>query len=218
MTAKFLIGAFAILVILSLVIVGILRGFNFSKTTKITNNKVPLPVVSNSTPSAIPATSTAPQTSGVKAYNNGELNLSFTFPQKFSLNAVKKPATRAFPLLAYEFTFMSTAPAAASTSGFGMFMAPHSAGQSLTDILNQQNQIASVNGQTPASFTTVNRFGNSLETAKFTAGSPSLYAIRTTNNVYYIYNLSSSGTDQINLDSILATLQFADVPSTPQGS
>ncbi len=208
MTTKFIVGAFVVLVLISLVIVGILRGFNFGQPKTTTNpNRVNLPVVSNevvTTPN--PDSVTNNPATGLKTHTNSELGLTFSYPNQYAVAEQKVSPNNYFPYVGYEFTL--------GTGSFGVFMAPHQTGRGLTDILNGQNAIAQENGDTPAQFTTVNKFGNSFETAKFTAGSPSLYAVRTTNNVYYVYLVNGGGEVASQIETIANSFQFTDTAQT----
>lgn len=213
MSAKFLIGAFAILIVLSLAIVAILRGvLNPIKIAPRPNSsQTPLPVVSASaTASAAPSDATNqnnPSSLGIKSYSNPDMALSFNYPARFTLIATRKPPVASFPFLAYDFSFSLNGQAA---SGFGIFTAPHKEGESLTDILNEQNRLAQTSGQTPATYSVINNLGNSLQTAKFTAGSPSLYALRSRSFVYYVYPLSPDISSSSLLETVLSSIHLSE--------
>ncbi len=206
MTTKFIVGAFVVLVLISLIIVGVLRGFNFGKpstNTPSSSTRVNLPVVSNET-TTIPSADS--DSVGVKNHSNSELGVSFNYPGSSTITEKKVSPNNNFPYLGYEF--------ALEGGSFGVFRAPHLAGKSLTDVLNGQNAIAQENGDAPAVFNIIDKKGNSFETAKFTSGSPSLYALRSSNNVYYVYLVPGAGDLSSQIDTIVNSFQLSDVSQT----
>lgn len=202
MTTRFIIGAFAALIILILLIFWVLRGGLFQPSgPKPPPTGGTLPTISDqgvSTRSAYPLATPLPVTQ-VKTYVTSELGLTFSYPQNYL--ATSTAASSSF--LAYEFIFKSQTPSQAFS--FGVFVAPHPEAKSLTDILNKENEDAKANGQTPATFTVINPLGNSQESAKFTSGSPSLYALRTKDAVYYVYPMQPNP----SIDAIVASFMFS---------
>lgn len=220
MTTKFVIGAFAGLIALTLLIFWILRGGLFGSSGKTTSTPTPtLPTVSEpQINTTTPKPGTPPPVVAVKNHTNSELGLTFSYPQKFNLIAISKPATPSFPYTAYDFVFTTgkvvdtLAGQLQNSSGFGVFAAPHPAGRNLIDILNQE--IAEGGGG--ISYNLVTKLGNSLETAKFSSGTQTLYALRSKNYVYYVIPfaskvVSADGSDDIApvLEQVVAAFQFA---------
>lgn len=202
MTTRFIIGALAALVILTLLIFWVLRGgLSQPVGVKPLLTDQTLPTISDqgvSTRSAYPLTTPAP-VSQVKIYAASGLGLTFSYPQNYLVT----PITASSTFLAYEFVFKSQTPP--QDFSFGVFVAPHPEANSLTDILNQENEDAKANGQIPASFTIINPLGNSQESAKITAGSPSIYALRVKDAVYYVYTVKPNPL----IDAIVASFVFS---------
>lgn len=146
-----------------------------------------LPTITDSevTPSPRPAGGSSQPAGQVRTYTNPELGLTFSYLQGYTLVPVKKPATDSFPFLGYEFILSGSG----GSFGFGAFKAPHPERDSLSSILNVEVAEAVSQGQQPATFTVIDPLGNSLESARFTSGSPSLYALRATDAVFYVYPL-----------------------------
>lgn len=202
MTTRFIIGAFAALIVLILLIFWVLRGGLFQPSgPKSPQTGGTLPTISDqgvSTRSAYPLATPVPVTQ-VKTYVSSELGLTFSYPQTYL--ATSTAASSSF--LAYEFIFKSQTPS--QDFSFGVFVAPHPEAKSLTDILNKENEDAKINGQTPSTFTVINPLGNSQGSAKFTSGSPSLYALRTKDAVYYVYPMQPNPL----IDAIVASFMFS---------
>lgn len=206
MTTRFIIGAFAALMILILLIFWVLRGGLFQPSgPKSPPTGGTLPTISDqgvSTRSAYPLATPVPVTQ-VRTYANQELALTFSYPKNYEITPIRKGATASFPFLAYEFIFKVAQ--LGNDFSFGVFVAPHPEAKSLTDILNEENEDAKINGQTPATFTVINPLGNSQESAKFTSDSPSLYALRTKAAVYYVYPIQPNPL----IDAIVASFMFS---------
>ena len=201
MTTRFIIGAFAVLVIFTLLIFWVLRGGLFQPAgVKPSTTDQSLPTISDqgvSTRSAYPLITPATVIQ-VKTYAASEIGLTFSYPQNYLVTQIVASST----FLAYEFVFK--AQTLSQDFSFGVFVAPHTEIKSLTDILNQENEDAKAKGQTPASFTIINPLGNSQESAKITAGSPSIYALRAKDAVYYVYPVKSNSL----IDQIVASFMF----------
>lgn len=230
MDLKYIAGAVVALLISSLVIVWAIRGGNLlSSKPKPTPSQVeiPLPVISNESSAAGVVGTTPPSVANRpafgKSYNATELGLSFSYPQKFNLIVLPKPATPSYPFMSYDFVFTTGKEVTSGTqkitdsSGFGVFAAPHPAGRSLQSIINEENFKLTAHGNSAATFMMITPLGNSLESARFTGGTQTLYVLRTKTQVYYVVpltgkNVLSDGSDDITpqLEQVVNTFVLSE--------
>lgn len=183
MDNRFLLGAFALFVSLTLLVFWLIRGGLFTQR-QTTLSPTPFPTASPlPTPLSTPSPSPRVPVGLGKTASNSELGLTFSFPTKFNLIVFKQPPTTAQAFTNYNFIFTINPP---NYSGFEIFAASHQNGRFLSQILDEEAKKAAASGGDPVTFEIIQPLGNSLESAKFTSGTPSLYALRTKNYVYYV--------------------------------
>lgn len=233
MNLQYIAGAVVVLLVSTLIIVWAIRGGNFLKpkpTPSPSQVEIPLPVISNESSSSGTSTTTAPSTSNRpafgKSYTSSALGLTFSYPQKFNLIVLPKPATPSNPFTSLDLVFTtgkeitSGNQKVTDSSGFGVFAAPHPPGRSLQPIINEENFKLTAHGNPTATFMMISPLGNSLESARFTGGTQTLYALRTRTQVYYVIPFTtkavlSDGSDDIStqLEQIVNTFVLSEQTS-----